>query len=182
MYPIDPASWPEIRRLCRGAFASNFYFSVASIGEAGEPHVTPIGSLLLGAPGHGFFFEVFAGGLSRRLRDDQRVCVSAVDSGRMLWVRALLRARFPRRPGVRLYGRAAPSSRYATTEELARWRRQVRLLRWLPGYEPLWGNLRRVRDIEFHGWAPIALGSLTELVAGPVSCKLQEGTPAPRLR
>ena len=51
------ADWHVIKRLFRKSFASSFHYAIASVGQDGEPHVTPIGSLILGSPGQGVYFE-----------------------------------------------------------------------------------------------------------------------------
>ena len=45
--------WREVRSLFKESFRSSFHFAIATVGGEGDPHVTPIGSLVLGKPGHG---------------------------------------------------------------------------------------------------------------------------------
>ena len=53
------SNWNEVKNLFKDSFKSSFHFSIASVSENGEPHVTPVGSLILGKPGQGIYFEKF---------------------------------------------------------------------------------------------------------------------------
>lgn len=158
---IAEPEWTQLRRLLASAFSSSLHTAVASVGPDGAPYVTPIGSLLLGDPGHAFYFEIFASGLGRRLGRDQRLSVLVVDSGRLLWLRALVGGRFPRPPAVRLVGRAG-ERRPPSESELRRWRRRVGLLARLPGGRTLWSRLDAVRELRIERVDPIRLGALTD--------------------
>jgi hypothetical protein len=57
---ITPTDWSVIRRVFTRGFASSFHFAVASVGADGSPHLTPIGSVMLGTTGQGFYFEEYA--------------------------------------------------------------------------------------------------------------------------
>jgi hypothetical protein len=154
--------WREIRSVFNAAFASSFHFAIATVGANGEPHVTPIGSVVLTEPGRGFYFEEFPTHLPRNLRHDPRVSILGVNSSRSFWLRALLFGRFPSPPAIRLQGRVVGEPREATASELALWQRRVRPLRRLRGYALLWGRLRRVRDLEIDTAEPVLLGPMTE--------------------
>jgi hypothetical protein len=103
---IDPRQWSEARRLCRRAFGSSMHFAFASVDEDGSPRATPIGSLILREDGTGYFFEEFASGLGRNLNRSPRVCILAVNSGKLFWFKSLLMGRFAEPPGLRLLGTA----------------------------------------------------------------------------
>ena len=154
--------WREIRKVFAAVFASSFHFAIATVGADGEPHVTPIGSVVLTEPGRGFYFEEFPTRLPRNLRRDPRVSILAVNSSRLFWLRALLVGRFPAPPAIRLCGRVVGEPREATAGELALWRRRVRHLRRLRGYALLWGRLRWVRDLEIDCAEPVQLDPMTE--------------------
>jgi hypothetical protein len=158
---IDTGEWDELRGLFRATFSSSLHFSLASVGGGGEPLVTPIGSVLLAEPGHALFFELYAHGLGARLAADPRVSLLAVDSGRLLWLGALWRGRFPRRPAVRLVGRAAPECRPSTEAERERWRRRVAPVWALRGSRTLWSDLARVRDLWIDRVDRVRIGPLT---------------------
>lgn len=154
------ADWHTIKRLFRHSFRSSFHYAIATVTENGEPHVTPIGSLILGTPGHGFYFEEFPSRLPRNLEINPQVCVLAVNSSRWFWLRSLLRGEFKVPPGVRLCGKAG-EAREATDKEIALWRKRVRPLRFTKGHTLMWRNMRTVRDIEFNRIEAINLGKMT---------------------
>lgn len=159
--PLEGNDWASVTDTFRRAFRSSFHLSVGTVDADGAPHVTPIGSVLLGELGRGIYFDVFAAGLRHRLVPGAPVCVSAVDSGLALWVPAMLAARFAKPPGVRLFGNVVGNPRRPTDAEIARWRRRVRALRLTRGHAMLWGRLETVRDFEFHSLEWVTLGRLT---------------------
>ena len=50
-------NWEEVKDLFRESFISSFHYAIATVNGEGEPHVTPIGSLILGKPGHGLYLK-----------------------------------------------------------------------------------------------------------------------------
>lgn len=153
---ITAAAWQTIRRVFRDGFAAGFHFAVSTVDEDGFPHVTPIGSMVLGEVGRGFYTESFAQGLGRRLERDPRVCVMALNSSRWELLKTLWRGEADRPYGVRLFG-VAGARREATDAELERFARRVRRLRFLRGHGLLWGNARLVRDVRFHAFEPVRI-------------------------
>lgn len=152
--------WPAIKDLFRQSFQSSFHFSVASVDESGEPHVTPIGSLILGEPGHGIYFDEFPIKLSRNLETNNQICVLAVNSNRWFWLQSLFRGRFTSPPAVRLYGTVG-EPRAATEKEVQLWQRRVKRVSSTKGHAIMWANMSTVRDIEFSRMEPVNLGEMT---------------------
>lgn len=152
--------WQAIKHLFRKAFASSFHYAVSTVAENGEPHVTPIGSLILGEPGRGCYFEEFPSRLPRNLASNPQVCVLAVNSSRWFWLTSLVRGKFRGRPAVRLYGKAG-KVREATDAEIAVWQKRVRPVRFTKGHALMWRNMRTVRDIEFTRIEPVHIGQMT---------------------
>lgn len=97
-----------------------------------EPGRTPVGTVLLRDDHTGFYFDQYTSALARNVDADPRVCLMAVDTGRLFWLRSLLAGRFIAPPGVRLYGTVG-ALRPATQPELAHVRRNVRKTQWLKG-------------------------------------------------
>lgn len=153
-------NWPEIKRLFRQSFRSSFHCALATVNDRGEPHVTPIGSLILDRPGHGFYFEEFPRQLPRNLQGNRQVCVLAVNSSRWVWLKALFLGRFSSPPAIRLFGTVG-DLRDATEKELVLWHRRIRMLRSSKGYALMWKNMKMVRDIEFSTVEPVLLGDMT---------------------
>jgi uncharacterized protein len=152
--------WPLIKRTFGSAFRSSFHYAIASVDEAGEPHVTPIGSLLLLEPGMGLYFEKFARQLPQHVQGGGKVCVLAVNSSIWFWLGSLMRGRFPSPPAMRLYGELGVL-REATDAEIALWRRRVRKLRHTRGYRLMWQSMNRVREIRFTHMEPVRIGEMT---------------------
>jgi hypothetical protein len=158
---IDETQWAEVRRVFNRSIASSLHCSIASLGAEGQPLVTPIGSILLAAPGHACYFELFSTGLGRRIAADPRVSLLAVNSARSAWLRALFRARFSERPAVRLVGTASPERRLATGVEIARFRKRIAPVARLRGARLLWSQLKWVRDVQVERIDAIHIGALT---------------------
>ena len=152
--------WPAIKRLFKKSISSSFHYAISTVTQDGEPHVTPIGSLILGAPGHGIYFEEFPSRLPRNLENNPQVCVHAVNSSRWYWLKSLIRGRFEQAPAIRLHGKAG-KTRKATDEEIALWQKRVRSVRFTRGHELIWRDMRVVRDIEFDGVEPVDIGKMT---------------------
>ncbi|MDJ0835231.1 MAG: pyridoxamine 5'-phosphate oxidase family protein [Acidobacteriota bacterium] len=154
--------WPQIRRTFAAALGTSFHFSMASVDDQGNPHISPIGSLRLDKNRtRGYYFELFTKKMPRNFQTNQRVCVMAVPSRIRSWLSALIRGRFKSPPGVRLYGTVG-EVREATPEEKVWWERRTGILRFLKGYKILWSDLSHVREIHFDDWAPVNLGPMTQ--------------------
>ncbi|ARU58904.1 pyridoxamine 5'-phosphate oxidase-like FMN-binding protein [Oleiphilus messinensis] len=78
----------------------------------------------------------------------------AVNSGRLFWLRSLIKGQFVTPPGIRLYGKAGPI-REANSEEIQKIENRVRPTKWLRGARLLWFGVTHVRDIEFTHYKPI---------------------------
>jgi len=152
--------WTDMKRVFRASFKSSFHYAVATVDRNGEPHVTPIGSLMLGEPGHGFYFEEFPTTLTRNLQVNKRICVLAVNSSKWFWLKSLLLGRFTTPPAVRLRGTAG-DTRDATDAEIARWQRRVRSVRFSKGHALMWARMSKVRHVEFTEIEPVYIGKMT---------------------
>ncbi len=138
--------WNTICDVVERTLKTTGFCAMTTVNPDGSPHVTPIGSLFLHAPGQAYYFEKFPKVMRRNLERDQRICVLAVRRGFWSFMASLFRGRFDTAPGVRLMGRAG-EPRPATEEEERRWRERIKGLRWLKGYDLLWGEMAHVRDI-----------------------------------
>ncbi|MBT3388879.1 MAG: pyridoxamine 5'-phosphate oxidase family protein [Chloroflexi bacterium] len=156
-------NWSEIKALFKRSFRSSFHYAIATINENGEPHITPIGSLILGEAGQGIYFEEFPQRMPRNLQINQQVCVLAVDSGVGFWLKSLLRGKFVSPPAVRLYG-IAGELRPATEKEIQLWQRRVRRVRFSKGHAMMWAKMSMVREIKFTHMEPVQMGKMTENV------------------
>ncbi len=158
-------NWSQIKKLFSDSFYSSLHYAIASVNERGEPHVTPIGSLVLTTPGHGFYFEEFTQKLPQNLTVNQQICVLAVNSSKWYWVRSLCLGRFSHHPAIRLFGTAG-QKRLATAQEKALWLKRVKKLRLSKGYRLMWNNMQQVRDIHFTHIEWVNLGPMTDALDG----------------
>lgn len=153
-------NWVDIKHIFRQSFKSSFHFSLATVNENGEPHVTPIGSLILREPGHGLYFEEFTRHLPRNFQHNKQVCVLAVNSSRWFWIKSLFGGRFKSPPAIRLFGTVG-EAREATEKEIKLWHHKLRQVRYSKGYALMWENMKTVRDINFTRVEPVNMGKMT---------------------
>ena len=152
--------WDTIRKVFEQAFESSNHYAIATINEDGSPHVPPISSLILRDNKTGFYFEEFPSNMPRNLKQNQRVCILAVNSGKLFWSKSLLRGKFETPPAARLMGTVG-ERRKATEEEIALWHKRVEFARKFKGYQLLWKDMKYVRDIYFDAFEPVRCGVMT---------------------
>lgn len=153
-------NWQNIRRLFAQAFRTSFHYSMATVTPDGLPHVTPVGSLMLTTPGRAIYFEEFTRRMPLNFRDNQHVCVLAVRTGAIFWLRSLVRGGFRTPPAIRLHGTVG-APRAASADELHRWQRRVRRLAFTRGHRMMWANMRTVRDVHISRADGIYMGEMT---------------------
>jgi len=154
------AQWEEIRNHFKRSFSTNFHVSIASIDSQNEPIVTPIGSLFLNDDQTGFYFEKYPSKLLKYAGINKKVCVLAVNSGKVFWAKSLLTGKFKRYPAIKLYGELGVR-REATSKEKQRLDRRMSATRALKGNKYLWGDMPFVREIIFTKAEKINLGEMT---------------------
>jgi hypothetical protein len=154
-------NWKEIKTVFRDSFRSSFHYAIATVSEQGAPHVTPIGSLILGKPGKGFYFEKFTQHLPQYIENNNRVCVLAVNSSKWFWMKSLFGGKFNMPPAVRLHG-VAKELRPATKHEVSLWQKRVHSTRYSKGHKLMWREMSMVREIEFDRIEPVHIGSMTQ--------------------
>lgn len=153
-------NWSEVKALFRDSLRSSFHYAIATVKENGEPQVTPIGSLILGQPGEGFYFERFTRNLPKNIDNNSRICVLAVNSSRWFWMKSLWSGKFAALPAIRLYG-SAQELRPATEHEIALWQKRVHSVRHTKGHKLMWSEMNMVRTIRFDRIEPVHVGSMT---------------------
>ena len=154
------SNWNEVKSLFKDSFKSSFHFSIASVTEKGEPHVTPVGSLILGKPGQGIYFDKFPQQLPFNLKNNNKVCIMAVNSGRWFWFNSLFKGKFSTPPAVRLYGEVG-ALREATETEIALWEKRVKSVSFTKGHALIWKGMSQVRDIKFDRIEAVNIGEMT---------------------
>lgn len=153
--------WKAIKILLNKAFKSNFHVSIASVDEQNCPTVTPIGTLFLNDHQKGFYFEKFPSQLPRHADANKRICVLAVNSYRLFWLKSLFRQKFVTPPAIKLYG-SLGKKRRASERELERLNRRMRITKGLKGNTYLWKKMEFVREIQFDRVETINLGKMTD--------------------
>lgn len=154
------AEWEEIRRHFKRSFSTNFHVSIASVDSKNEPTVTPIGSLFLNDDKTGFYFEKYPTKLPRYAGINKKVCVLAVNSGRVFWLKSLFTGKFSKYPAIKLYGELG-ERRKATAIEKKRLDRRMAPTRGLKGNKYLWEDMPFIREIHFAKAEKINLGDMT---------------------
>ncbi len=153
--------WPEVKKVCNSAFRSSLHFSIASVDENNCPHVTPIGSVILGKTGKAIYFEKFTRNLKNNLTNNNQFSILAVNSSRWFWFKSLLTGKFSSRPALRLNGTAG-ISRTATAKEMQLWQNRVKLFSLTRGHKILWREMSRVRELNITSVEKINLASMTD--------------------
>jgi hypothetical protein len=154
-------NWSKIQRHFNRSFASNFHVSIASVDKDGRPINTPIGSLFLNRDQTGLYFEKYPTKLPKYAKEKPEVCILAVNSGVVFWLKGLLKKRFDVYPGVRLYG-VLGDTRAPTEIDTKRLNNRMRTTRWLKGNSYLWGDMQTIRVVTFTKGEMIQLGNMTK--------------------
>ena len=154
-------NWEKIRAVFDEAFASCGHYALTTVNDDGSPHVTPIGGLILKEEQTGYYFDEYCTKTRDNLSRDPRVCILAVNAGRIFWGKSLAAGRFNSPPAVRLIG-IAGAMREATADEISAFKNKVSYAKETKGYEMLWGRLHMVRDLKFDSFEPVETGEMTE--------------------
>lgn len=153
-------SWSKIKKHFKKSMSKNMHVSIASVNAKNEPTVTPIGSLFLNENQTGFYFEKFATKLNKNQKINKNICVLAVNTGKMFWLKSLFRGEFSEYPGVKLYGELG-EKREANSNEIRAMQRRVSATKLLKGHTYLWKDMSLVREIKFTKAEKINLARMT---------------------
>jgi len=157
--------WPLVKKIFKQSFSSSFHFSIATVDKNGQPHITPVGSLILGKPGHGIYFEAFTTKLQNNLKTNNHVSILAVNSNKWFWLKSLFKGRFSEPPALRLQGEAG-ELREATEFEIELWHRRVKAFKLTKGHKIMWKDMTMVREITFSKIDPVYIGPMTKNLNG----------------
>ncbi len=152
--------WEQIKTICKSSFRSSLHFSIASIDHKGLPHLSPIGSLIMGEPGKAIYFELFTRNLPKNIQQNNQICIMAVNSSKWFWLKSLIMGRFMEMPAIRLKGTVGVR-RKATEEEISLWRKRVKALAFTKGHGILWQTISDIREITFSSCEQISAGAMT---------------------
>ncbi|MFC3192874.1 pyridoxamine 5'-phosphate oxidase family protein [Marinicella sediminis] len=141
-------------------FSQAVYCSVATVDEAGEPHVSPIGSVVLKDKGSGWFFQKFTKSIPKNAVSCEYATLMAVNDGKWFWLKSLFKGRFNQPPALRIKVRLGVL-RDATEDEMARFQRRVKPFRWTRGHALMWQDMAQVREFEIIEYLPVYIGQMT---------------------
>jgi hypothetical protein len=151
--------WESIKKHVSVCFKTSLHVSIASVNKNGGPNVTPIGTLFLNNDQTGFYFEKFSSGLTSTIEKNNAVCVLAVNSNKLFWLKSLFYGAFKKHPALKLYGELG-EKRKATKEEIYALSRRMRATKNLKGNHYLWRNMEFVREIKFNDVEQMKLGKM----------------------
>jgi hypothetical protein len=155
------SDWPAIRRHFNKSFSTNFHVSIASVDHENNPLITPIGSLFLRKEQRGFYFEKYPSKLPANAAQHPSICVLAVNSGVLFWLKSLFMGRFVSYPAIKLYGRLG-QRRTATEDELSKLQKRMSITKTLKGNHYLWGEMSIVREVFFERVEVVRFGKMTD--------------------
>ncbi|WP_421845264.1 pyridoxamine 5'-phosphate oxidase family protein [Mycobacterium sp.] len=96
---FEDDSWTTIQQIVVRAKQSPRHCAIASVGSDRAPHISPAGTVFLRDNRTGFYFDQYPSALARNIEVDSRVCLMAVDTGRLLWPRSTRACVVCSRPG-----------------------------------------------------------------------------------
>ena len=156
-------NWIEIRKHFNRSIRSNFYVSIASVDSNNQPAVTPVGTLFLNADQTGFYFEKYISKLPKAAKENNNICVLAVNSNTWFWIKSLFKARFKSYPALKLYGTLG-EKREATEIEISRLNRRMKATKWTKGNKYLWADMSMVREVKIIKAEKVNIGKMTSLL------------------
>ena len=154
-------NWSAIRKHFSQSFGSSLHVSIASVDADNTPTVTPVGTVFLNKDQTGFYFEKFIATLPKHAEHNNTICILAVNSSKLFWLKSLFKARFDTYPAYRLYGKLG-ERREATEAEIRALKKRLKTTRRLKGHKYLWGTMNEVREITFHKGEKINIGKMTQ--------------------
>ena len=156
--------WDTIKELFQTISQGSLHCAVATVDTDGNPHVSPIGSIILGDDCTGYYFEEFPVQLSKNLDESGRVALLAVNGEEKYWFESLSNGKFQSYPGIRLLGKSL-GTRKATPAEIDAWHQRVQFAEGLKGHDILWKNMTTIRELKFDGYKPVFCGEMTAHLA-----------------
>jgi uncharacterized pyridoxamine 5'-phosphate oxidase family protein len=151
--------WKIVKKHISESFKTSMHVSIASLTNKGYPSVRPIGTLFLNDNQTGFYFEKFSSGLSQNTKENNKVCVLAVNSSKTFWIKSLFNGSFKKHPALKIYGELG-QKRKATKKELYALKRRMRNTKNLKGHKYLWEDMNFVRELTFTEVEVMKLGKM----------------------
>ena len=158
---IDLINWNTIKKVFAKAQKSNMHANIASVSKNGMPNIIPIGTVFLNEEGTGFLFDSFSEQLAENLRQNNNVCISAVNSSKCFWLSSFIKGQFDDYPGVRLYAKLG-ELRPAKNEEKLRVNTRIQSLKWTKGSQLIWSDFTNVREFKVDDYRWIKYPSMMD--------------------
>ena len=141
-------------------FAQAVFCSVATVNEKGQPHVSPIGSVVLLDKSKGIYFEKFTKSIPQNANNNQYATIMSVDDGKWFWLKSLIKGKFNKPPAIRLLVKLG-ELRKETDKEGQIFKRKVKLFKATKGYQMLWKDMSHIREFEILEYKPVFIGKMT---------------------
>ncbi len=141
-------------------FSGAVFCSVATVNEAGVPHVSPIGSVVLNDENHGWFFQKFTKNIPQNTNSCEYATIMAVNDGKWFWLKSVLKGQFKKPPAMRLLVKLG-KLRPATEAEGEKFKRRVGFFKRTKGYAMMWQEMAEVREFEILEYKPVFIGQMT---------------------
>src|SRR5690606_35482786 len=149
---ISDNEWHQICQVVADAQRAAMHYSIATVNCKGFPSITPIGTIFLNKKtSAGFFLDTYSTTFSDNLQHQPMSCIQAVNSRQLLWIHSLLKGKFKRYPGVRLYAETGPL-RPASPEEIQQVESRILALKWTKGSQLIWSSFHHVREIKINSY------------------------------
>ena len=142
-------------------FTHAVYCSVATVTEAGIPHVTPIGSVVLKDKNSGWFFQKFAKNIPLNTVKSEFATIMAVNDSKWFWLKSVFKGQFSKPPAMRLLVKLG-HLRPATESENQKFKRRVNIFKHTKGYAVMWQNMEDIREFEIIEYKPVFIGKMTQ--------------------
>jgi predicted pyridoxine 5'-phosphate oxidase superfamily flavin-nucleotide-binding protein len=148
------------REKVKPLFSQAVFCSVATVDDAGQPHVSPIGSVVLKDKASGWFFQKFTKSIPKNAQNCEYATIMAVNDGKWFWLKSLLKGGFKQPPAMRIKVKLG-ALRDATEAESAKFQRRVKPFKWTRGYAQMWQHMAQVREFEILEYKPVFIGKMT---------------------
>lgn len=146
--------WDQIKKTFEACLSSSKHCAIATVDDAGNPHITPVGFIFLKDNHTAYYFEEYTKAIPQNIQSNNNVCLMVVNSGFLYWFKSLFKGKFISPPGLRLYGKAG-DLRKASPDEVRVYENKIASARNLKGSSLIWQGLETVREIKLTSFKPI---------------------------
>lgn len=149
------------REKVKPLFSGAVFCSVATVSDAGIPHVSPIGSVVLTDETKGWFFQKFTKSIPKNTEQCEYATIMAVNDGKWFWLKSVLKGQFKKPPAMRVLVKLG-QLRPATEKEAEKFQRRVGIFKRTKGYAMMWQQMAQIREFEILEYKPVFIGKMTQ--------------------